>query len=498
MTDYAWFPVTGDGETEATAYTWNVGTFSFDTGSYWADVDANPPYPVVTGTVPGAVVAGIAQDSVYIFAGQGNGSDVNEFYQPDPSKGDPYIAEGPDGNYDFSTNILFNSGSLALNTLGLEEVNFGAGTFVPTLDVSGATLDVQGPLLATYSASEFPAGLSGIVSTASEYAGLLGITFPQPGGVIELAGGGTLEVGGTISPAVDIAFQTGSGNTFRIDSASALAATAAGGTLTIGGAISNFATGDTIDLPNVTDALVQSVSYTDAGQVEIALTGGDDIFLNLSGAGASHITPMADPSLGLELVACYAMGTRIATPDGEIPVEALRTGDAVVTASGGVRPVRWIGHRSYAGRFVARNSHVMPVLIRQGALADNIPRRDLYVSPNHAMYLEGMLIPAGLLVNGTSIVQLDTAERIDYFHVELETHDVILAEGAPAETFVDDDSRAMFHNAGEYAALYPGAGTIAAHYYAQRVEDGEELEAVRGRLARRGRSLLRSGNRRAA
>jgi glycosyltransferase involved in cell wall biosynthesis len=101
------------------------------------------------------------------------------------------------------------------------------------------------------------------------------------------------------------------------------------------------------------------------------------------------------------------------------------------------------------------------------------------------MFLDGVLIPASALLNGTSIVQLETVEQVEYFHLEPDTHDVILAEGAPSETFVDDDSRGMFHNAGEYRLLYPDAPCAQARFCAPRVEDGAGLEAVRLRLAAR-------------
>lgn len=191
-------------------------------------------------------------------------------------------------------------------------------------------------------------------------------------------------------------------------------------------------------------------------------------------------------------VSCFARGTRVATPGGAAAVEDLRIGDAVLTARGRVRPIRWIGWRSYAGRFVAANHHVLPVLIRAGALAANMPARDLFVSPNHAVLMAGLLIPAIALVNGASIVQLAAVERVEYFHIELASHDVILAEGAPVETFVDDGSRSMFHNAAEFAALYADGPPAPARYCASRVEDGEELEAVRRWLAGRAVQPIRS------
>ena len=182
---------------------------------------------------------------------------------------------------------------------------------------------------------------------------------------------------------------------------------------------------------------------------------------------------------------CYCRGTLIRTDRGEVAVEDLRIGDRLVTLSGAARPIRWIGRRSYSGRFASGNRKVLPILFRPGALADGAPRRDLFVSPQHAMFVDDVLIPASALVNGSSIVQLEAVDAVEYFHLELDTHDVILAEGAAAESFVDDDSRGIFQNAAEYRLLYPDALRAPARFCAPRVEDGAALEAVRRRLAAR-------------
>jgi hypothetical protein len=157
----------------------------------------------------------------------------------------------------------------------------------------------------------------------------------------------------------------------------------------------------------------------------------------------------------------------------------------VATASGALRPIKWIGRRSYGGRFIMGRRDILPICFKAGSLDNNVPKRDLWISPHHAMYLDGVLIEAKDLVNGVSIVQAEHVDKVEYVHIELESHDVIIAEGALSETFIDDNSRGMFHNAHEYAALYPHEAAAAAHYCAPRHEDGYEVETVRRRIALR-------------
>jgi VCBS repeat-containing protein len=187
----------------------------------------------------------------------------------------------------------------------------------------------------------------------------------------------------------------------------------------------------------------------------------------------------------LSIVPCYCAGTLILTGRGEVPVEALTTADTVMTGAGSLRPIRWIGRRSYGGRFVMGRTDILPVCIKAGALDVNVPRRNLWISPHHAMYLEGVLIEARDLVNGVSIVQAERVEKVEYFHIELDTHDVIIAEGSRSESFIDDESRGMFHNAREYWALHPDAAAGPARYCAPRLRDGYEVEAVRRAIALR-------------
>ena len=186
----------------------------------------------------------------------------------------------------------------------------------------------------------------------------------------------------------------------------------------------------------------------------------------------------------------------IQTKTGQRRVEELQIGDEVMTASGRLRPIKWIGRRGYAGRFIVGRTDILPVCIRAGALDDNVPARDLWISPNHAMYFDtadgGVLVEAKDIVNGVSVVRAESIKHVEYFHIELETHDVIIAEGALSETFIDDDSRGMFHNSHEYRRLYAEERVAPAHYFAPRVDEGYELETIRQRIALR--AGLATGN----
>lgn len=188
---------------------------------------------------------------------------------------------------------------------------------------------------------------------------------------------------------------------------------------------------------------------------------------------------------------CFAAGTPIATPGGPVAVECLTIGDAVVTADGRVVPVRWIG-RQTVPRIFTPPERFRPVRVRAHALADGVPHADLVLTADHALAVDGILANAGALVNGASIVRVPMdalPDRVTYFHVETGAHELILAAGAPAETFVDNGTRTAFDNHPEYTALYRSAPAMA-ELPLPRAMSARQLPAhIRARLFARAEAL---------
>ncbi len=153
---------------------------------------------------------------------------------------------------------------------------------------------------------------------------------------------------------------------------------------------------------------------------------------------------------------CFLPQTRIATPGGEVKIEELRVGDSVLTCSGEVRTIKWVGRQQFE-----RASHPdkTPVKISCFAIDGKTPHADLYVSPEHAIYIDGILIPARNLVNGITIQANAKPEMptITYYNIELDTHEVVLAEGLSVETF-NGVGRGFFDNADEFVQLYGSVG----------------------------------------
>ena len=219
------------------------------------------------------------------------------------------------------------------------------------------------------------------------------------------------------------------------------------------GVVSGFVPGDEIDIAAAT--LTGAALGTD-GVLVLSDDGASVASVDLAGNFAGEVFQLVPDGVDGTLVRlantvatpapCYAAGTRILTAQGERAVEDLRAGDLVVAlrGPGGLRPVRWVGWRRIDIARHPRPELVLPVRVRRGAFGAGMPHRDLRLSPEHAVFVNGVLIPVHLLVNGATVVREAGVAEVTYWHVELDQHDILLAEGLPAESYLDTGNRDDF------------------------------------------------------
>jgi hypothetical protein len=232
-------------------------------------------------------------------------------------------------------------------------------------------------------------------------------------------------------------------------------------------------------------SILQSVTYTNSDDVP---NQTDYRTFTVSAVGGPHTTVLNSATDQLD-VTCFYAGTMVRTPDGEVRVETLKRGDLVLTSDGRSIPISWLGRQTVSTLF-SDPLRVLPIRIKAGALAENVPSRDLLVSPDHAILVEGALIQAGALVNGSSIVRERNVPRVfTYYHVEVDDHSLILAENTPAETFVDNVDRLGFDNWAEHEALYPDGKPINELPYPRAKSHRQVPVSIRVMLGARAQAI---------
>ncbi|HEY1930789.1 MAG TPA: Hint domain-containing protein [Acetobacteraceae bacterium] len=202
-------------------------------------------------------------------------------------------------------------------------------------------------------------------------------------------------------------------------------------------------------------------------------------------------------TFNVELVQCFAAGTELLTERGAVAVEALSEGDRLATADDArLEPVVWIGRRAVNCQVHPRPEQVWPIQVRAGAFAPGQPKRDLWLSPDHAVFVNDVLVPIKYLVNGTSIAQVKR-NTVTYYHVELPRHELVLAEGLAVESYLDVGDRSNFENGGWPVALFPNFTYLKweTEGCAQLIVIGPELESARAVVAARAASIrLQAGS----
>lgn len=385
-------------------------------------------------------------------------------------------------------------GTGSITTSGTYDVSVDLGVGV------GDTLDIQGtpgaaPILANV--SESIAGISALTTTNIANAdevltGLVGISALSDfnigaNGQGSAVGNGTLELGSSIGLGLlDTINFDGTGNKLVVDP---------GLNINLLGALNGFGAGDQIELKGVTATSATFTQNTGllgspapGGVVKLfdngTLAGSIDLSTGTFASNAFQVA--ADPNGGVDLTVCFLEGTRLLGLHGDIAVEEMEPGDRLITDSGAMRPVKWVGHRTIDATRHPRPETVWPIRIEAGAIDHGLPERTLYVSPDHALFIDGCLIPAKILVNGRSIVQ-EPRDRISYFHVELESHDILLAESLPVESYLETGNRSFFENGGAPLVLHPHMAQAKreAEGCAPLVESGDIVTRVRARLIER-------------
>jgi autotransporter passenger strand-loop-strand repeat protein len=413
--------------------------------------------------------------------------------------------------YDTTVNsdgLLIVSGGAAFSTIvasgGSESVSSGAA-FSTTVENGGTEVVSAGETYATTVNSGGAAFVSG---------GVAYDTTVNDGGVVIVADSGladntTIDAGGAMAvqsggyayaPLIEasgtLALSAGAGVSSGIEFAGASGLLDIAGTTMPGATIAGFAATDAIDLQDVAPGSAASATFDSATDVLSVSAGGQVYALELSGGfgGAAFVVTGDGGSGSLVRVGCFAAGTRIATPSGDLPVESLSIGQAVLSPWGEAMNVRWLGFRHVDCARHPRPEDVWPVRVRANAFRPGVPARDLFLSPDHAIFLappglRPVLVPVRCLIDGASVTQEQRGE-ITYWHVELERHAVLLAEGLPCESFLDTGNRAAFANGGPAVQLHPtfAAAEWQARACAPQVRGGPVLDWARALLAERRRA----------
>jgi hypothetical protein len=226
--------------------------------------------------------------------------------------------------------------------------------------------------------------------------------------------------------------------------------------------------------------------------VDIYASGGK-IYEDLdhtTGAGTANNNTAAT-SVTVTLT-CYVTGSLIRTAHGDVAVENLRVGDLVETVSGELRPIKWIGSRAIDARSYPNPHEVMPARIAKDAFGPGKPERDLLVSPSHAVcvtVIDEVFVHAGALVNDATVTRVDprVMPEVTYWHVELDSHDMLIANGLPSESFLDMGNRDFFLT-GE-GSVDPSADPQTDAAFCRPFIDSRAIPVVRERMRVQARRL---------
>jgi hypothetical protein len=374
-----------------------------------------------------------------------------------------------------------------------------AGTGLGTLSNPGNYLGWT--LVSIAHGSDWDIGTAGTTKTFS------GIPTINNGGFLDLFGTVDSSSGGTVAPTTINMEGNGAGSVLEFNG------TSFPNNTMLPNPVTDFGTTDSIILGGFSLTPGQEIVYdyengtlsvtafnpnnsTDGSSYMFKVAGPAGNLTNSNGVATSGVqsgqftfTTLAGGGLLITDNPCFAAGTRILTPDGEVAVENLAPGSEVLTVRNGherVAEIIWVGQRTVDISRHAMPEKVRPVRILAGAFGPGLPQRDLRVSPDHALYIDGHLIEAKTLVNGVTVIVETETRFVTYHHIELAAHDVVLAEGLAAESYLESGNRAMFENDAQPMVLHPDfAAECRTKACAPLLTDGSIVTAARQRLLER-------------
>jgi hypothetical protein len=499
---------TGDWSTDALPTADGAVMISNDLGSisasYSLDVNTSD------ATAGSLTLSAPAGDTVTLNLGAGDGLAVGGPATNNITAGDFLVGTG--GTLAIDGGTLSVAGSLNTNagTVVMAGGTATAGNYTQDggeMTVSGGTVALTGTIGLDQTGGELSIAAGGVLDTTTasvsastvSVAGTLDdtgtLTLGTAGGAdtVVVDSSGSLAIGGAAT-GVGIAFSGGGGLLdFTTDSSAVLT-----GELT--SVISGFDDGSSvIEFGAVTYSPLDSYSYSD-GALTLAEGSTDLATLDLDPSvqyGAFNLMEGEGDQLEVMNLPCFAVGTRLLTDRGAVAVEALGIGDHVLTADGRSAPITWTGMRRIDCGRHREPLAVLPVRIAAHAFGEGRPARDLFLSPDHAIFAEDVLIPIKHLIDDGAVRRVQVA-HVTYVHIELERHEILVAEGLPVESYLDARNRICF-SGGSVVALHPAWGTqaretsgdVAMHMealaYAPIRVTGAEVDRVRALLAERHR-----------
>lgn len=256
--------------------------------------------------------------------------------------------------------------------------------------------------------------------------------------------------------------------------------------------IQNLTAGDSINIPGLPSGFKETFANISVnGKTALQLVLSDAQGINALGTLIFGGNSLPSQTVVTNAVTqCFAAGTKIATPDGYRAVEKLRMGDTVAVAGGGEAAIEWVGSRHIDCTRHPEPAQVWPYRIAAHAIARGVPARDLYLSPDHAVFLNGVLVPVKYLDNGVTICPI-RRRAVTYYHIELAEHAILTADGLTVESLLPGSNKMKFANAPGAVELYPNFSITnwEAMGCAPLVVAGPVLDKIRRRLGRRAASL---------